>query len=155
MEPAGEDSIRGRVRDGRRRNGSARARPPRAPRWRALVPERVAEIEPPRRYRGRSTARRQISRMKRVGLAILAAWLAWPVAGSAHDVPDLVNVAVFFKPENGRLQVLVRVPSNAFIDFQFPVLDATWLDLSESEAIAAAAVKVWVADRLSLFENRS
>ena len=42
-----------------------------------------------------------------------------------HDVPDLVRVAVFFKPENGRLQVLVRVPSNAFIDFQFPVLDAT------------------------------
>ena len=91
--------------------------------------------------------------MKRIGLAILAAWLAWPVAVSAHDVPDLVNVAVFFKPENGRLRTLVRVPSNAFIDFQFPVLDATWLDLSESEAIAAEAVKVWVADRLSLFEN--
>jgi hypothetical protein len=91
--------------------------------------------------------------MKRIGLAILAAWLAWPVAVSAHDVPDLVNVAVFFKPENGRLRMLVRVPSNAFIDFQFPVLDATWLDLSESEAIAAEAVKVWVADRLSLFEN--
>lgn len=91
--------------------------------------------------------------MRRIGLAMLAAWLAWPVAVSAHDVPDLVNVAVFFKPENGRLQMLVRVPSNAFIDFQFPVLDATWLDLSESEAIAAEAVKVWVADRLSLFEN--
>ena len=91
--------------------------------------------------------------MRRIGLAILAAWLAWPVAVSAHDVPDLVNVAVFFKPQNGRLQILVRVPSNAFIDFQFPVLDATWLDLSQSEAIAAAAVKVWVADRLSLFEN--
>ena len=91
--------------------------------------------------------------MRRIGLAMLAAWLAWPVAVSAHDVPDLVNVAVFFKPENGRLQMLVRVPSNAFIDCQFPVLDATWLDLSESEAIAAEAVKVWVADRLSLFEN--
>jgi len=91
--------------------------------------------------------------MRRIGLAIVAAWLAWPVAVSAHDVPDLVNVAVFFKPEHGRLQALVRVPSSAFIDFQFPVLDATWLDLSQSEAIAAAAVKVWVADRLSLFEN--
>ncbi len=91
--------------------------------------------------------------MRRIGLAILAAWLAWPVAVSAHDVPDLVKVNVFFKPENGRLQILVRVPSNAFIDFQLPVLDATWLDLSESEAIATEAVKVWVADRLSLFEN--
>jgi hypothetical protein len=91
--------------------------------------------------------------MRRIGLAILAAWMAWPAAVSAHDVPDLVNVAIFFKPQNGRLQMLVRVPSNAFIDFQFPVLDATWLDLSVSEAIAAAAVKVWVADRVSLFEN--
>jgi hypothetical protein len=91
--------------------------------------------------------------MRRIGLAFLAAWLAWPVAVSAHDVPDLVKVTVFFKPENGRLQMLVRVPSNAFIDFQFPVLDATWLDLSESEAIAAEAVKVWVADRVSLIEN--
>ena len=91
--------------------------------------------------------------MRRIGLAMLAAWLAWPVAVFAHDVPDLVKVTVFFKPENGRLQMLVRVPSSAFIDFQFPVLDATWLDLSESEAIAAAAVRVWVADRVSLFEN--
>ena len=91
--------------------------------------------------------------MRRIGVAILAAWMAWPAAVSAHDVPDLVNVAIFFKPQNGRLQMVVRVPSNAFIDFQFPVLDATWLDLSVSEAIAAAAVKVWVADRVSLFEN--
>src|ERR1051325_3101929 len=49
--------------------------------------------------------------------------------------------------------MLIRVPSNAFIDFQFPIVDATWLDLSTSEAIAAEAVKVWVADRLALFEN--
>jgi hypothetical protein len=91
--------------------------------------------------------------MRRIGLALLAAWLAWPAAVSAHDVPDLVNVTVFFKAEHGRLRMLVRVPSNAFIDFQFPILDATWLDLSTSEAIAAEAVKVWVADRLSLFEN--
>ncbi|HXD20431.1 MAG TPA: hypothetical protein VN654_25620 [Vicinamibacterales bacterium] len=91
--------------------------------------------------------------MRRIGLAMLAAWLAWPAAVSAHDVPDLVKVTVFFKPENGRLRMLVRVPSNAFIDFQFPILDATWLALSESEAIAAEAAKVWVADRLSLFEN--
>jgi len=91
--------------------------------------------------------------MKRIGLALFALWLTSPVAVFAHDVPDLVKVAVFFKPENGRMQVLVRVPSNAFIDFQFPILDATWLDLSESEAMATEAVKVWVADRLSLFEN--
>jgi len=91
--------------------------------------------------------------MKRIGLAVLALWLTSSAAAFAHDVPDLVKVAVFFKPANGRMQVLVRVPSNAFIDFQFPILDATWLDLSESEAIATEAVKVWVADRLSLFEN--
>ena len=78
-------------------------------------------------------APRQISRMKRIGLAILSGVAG--VAGQVnHDVPDLVNVAVLFKPENGRLRTLRRVPSNAFINFQFPVLDATWLDLSESEA---------------------
>jgi hypothetical protein len=91
--------------------------------------------------------------MKRIGLAMFALWLTSSAAVFAHDVPDLVKVAVFFKPAAGRMQVLVRVPSNAFIDFQFPILDATWLDLSESEAIATEAVKVWVADRLSLFEN--
>lgn len=91
--------------------------------------------------------------MKRITLAMFAIWLAWPVALFAHDVPDLVKISVFFKPEPGRMQVLVRVPSNAFIDFQFPMLDATWLDLSESESIAAEGVRVWVADRLSLFEN--
>ncbi|HEX7797550.1 MAG TPA: hypothetical protein VF456_24475 [Vicinamibacterales bacterium] len=91
--------------------------------------------------------------MKRIGLALFAVWLTSSAAAFAHDVPDLVKVAVFFKPANDRMQVLVRVPSNAFIDYQFPILDSTWLDLSESEAIATEAVKVWVADRLSLFEN--
>jgi hypothetical protein len=68
------------------------------PRRRALVLERVAEIEPPGRHRGSSTTPQQIGRMKRIGLAISRR--GWRGRGSLRPRrPDLVKVAVFFKPE--------------------------------------------------------
>jgi hypothetical protein len=92
--------------------------------------------------------------MSRRRLAILAALMFWPLAVSAHDVPDRVKIAVFVRPENGRLLMLVRMPANALIDFLLPTLpDGNWLDLKNADSTAAAGANVWIADLLSLFED--
>jgi hypothetical protein len=92
--------------------------------------------------------------MTRRWLPILAALMFWPSALSAHEVPDRVKIAVFVRPEHGRLLILVRMPANALIDFLLPTLpDGNWLDLKNADSTAAAGANVWIADLLSLFED--
>src|ERR1700686_1225598 len=91
--------------------------------------------------------------MTRLWLAILAALMFLPSAVSAHEDPDRVKIAVFIKPENGRLLILVRLPANALIDFLLPTLpNGNWLDLANADSVAAAGTNVWIADMLSLHE---
>jgi hypothetical protein len=92
--------------------------------------------------------------MKRRRLALLPALLLWASVAAAHDVPDRVRVNVFVKPEHDRLLILVRMPANALIDFLFPTLPVgNWLDLTHARAVATEGANVWIADRLSLYEN--
>jgi hypothetical protein len=92
--------------------------------------------------------------MTRLVVAIIAALMIWPSAVSAHDVPDRVKIAVFVKPENGRLSILVRMPANALIDFLLPTLpDGNWVDLKNADSTAVAGANVWIADMLSLYED--
>lgn len=91
--------------------------------------------------------------MKRIGLVLLAALMLWPAAAAAHDVPDVVRISAFFRPENDRMRMLVRVPANAFIDFLFPMFEDGGLDLRAADSIAAQGAKVWIADVLTVYEN--
>jgi hypothetical protein len=91
--------------------------------------------------------------MKRIGLAIVTAVMLWPAIASAHDVPDVVRISAFFRPEHDRMVVLVRVPANAFIDFLFPMFEDGGLDLTVADSIAAQGARVWIADILRLYED--
>ena len=92
--------------------------------------------------------------MTRLLVALVAALMFWPSAVSAHEVPDRVKIAVFVKPEDGRLLILVRMPANALIDFLLPTLpDGNWVDLKNADSTAAAGANVWIADMLSLYEG--
>jgi len=88
-------------------------------------------------------------------LLILALLFApWSPNAVAHDVPDRVQVSIFLNPEPGRMVVLVRLPANALIDFLLPTLpDSNWLDLKNTDSVVNEAAKVWIADRLVLYED--
>jgi hypothetical protein len=86
-------------------------------------------------------------------LTLLTALLA-PMPAAAHEVPDDVTMRIYLKPANGKMQVLVRVPVNALIDFLFPTLgDTNFLDLPETNRQTADAARVWVADMLTIYEG--
>jgi hypothetical protein len=87
-------------------------------------------------------------------LLLLTASVLWPGAAAAHDVPDLVKIAVFVKPERDHLSILVRMPANALIDFLFPTLaDSNWVDLAHADSVAAEGARVWIADLLTLSQH--
>jgi len=86
--------------------------------------------------------------------AALAALILWPLAVSAHDVPDDVRIAAFLKPEGNRMTILVRIPANALIDILFPMIPGSnWLDLGRIDGFATEGARVWVADLLNLYEG--
>src|SRR5580704_9910255 len=92
--------------------------------------------------------------MNRRWSSFFAAMILWSSVASAHDVPDRVRVSVFVKPEHDRLLILVRMPANALIDFLFPTLSVgNWLDLANAGPVTTQGANVWIADRLSLYEN--
>src|SRR5579872_6751470 len=85
---------------------------------------------------------------------VTALLLLAPVVAVAHEVPDHVIMRVFLKPEHGKLQILVRIPSVALIDTLLPEQpDSTFLDLKATNAMALTPAQVWVADLLSIYEG--
>src|SRR5579862_1499166 len=94
--------------------------------------------------------------MKRAALATLAAFLLWPCAASAHDVPDDVKIKIFLHPEGNRMVILVRIPASALIDILFPMRnESDWLDLKPIDGYAMEGARVWVADLLSIYEGNT
>lgn len=85
---------------------------------------------------------------------LIALFVLCAAAARAHEVPDRVRIAVFVKPSGNELQLLVRMPANALIDFLLPTLDVgNWVDLAHAGDMAQQGAQVWIADMLLLSEN--
>ena len=75
---------------------------------------------------------------------------------SAHEIPNDVTVQTFFKPENQRLRLLVRVPLIAMRDMDYPKVgprNSELLDLARADKTLRDAATLWVADFLSVYED--
>lgn len=84
-------------------------------------------------------------------LLLIFAWLA-----SAHEVPDDVRIHVLAKPSGHKLQLIVRVPANAFIDNWFPTIPGTnYLDLAQTNPLLQGAAYTWVSDLISIDEGET
>jgi hypothetical protein len=87
-------------------------------------------------------------------LLFVAALTLWPTIAGAHDVPDRVRIDAFVKVDGGRVVLLIRVPANALIDYWFPTLPgAAWVDLPGAEGFATDGAKVWIADRVTVYDD--
>ena len=85
-------------------------------------------------------------------MTIALLWLA-PAAPLAHDIPSDVTVRAFVKPEGERLRLLVRVPLEAMLDVNFPLLGPGYLDLEGAERLLPDAAMLWLGQEIELFEN--
>ena len=84
--------------------------------------------------------------------------LAAPVVSSAarvHEIPASVTVLAIFKPESDRLRVLLRVPLESMRDFQFPVRDSVYLEVSRAQPLLIPAAKLWLLNYLEVYEGKT
>ena len=93
----------------------------------------------------------------RVRPALIAAALVGVAAigAAAHDIPTDVRINAFFKPAGDRLNLLVRVPLAAMIEVEYPTRGPGYLDLSNIDPALRAAIKVYLTDNITVYENGS
>jgi hypothetical protein len=72
---------------------------------------------------------------------------------SAHDIPADVTVQVFVKPEGAMAHLLIRVPIESMLDVDWPMRDATTLDLSRIEPFLREGSTLWLSDNIDFYEN--
>ena len=78
------------------------------------------------------------------------------LAGSpaaAHEIPTDVRMTMFVRPQADRLQVLVRVPLSAMREVDVPLRGPGYLDLERADAALRTAVRLWLTDNLTLYEE--
>lgn len=80
---------------------------------------------------------------------LLLGALLLPAAAKAHEIPARVAVRAWVVPRDTLLTVYVRVPLEAFRDFDFPLRDDGSLDFEGVRALLPDGARLWVADALA------
>jgi len=95
-----------------------------------------------------------MARLRRAATA-LAAILASivPLSVLAHDIPSDVRLNAFIKPEENRLELLIRLPMVALVEVEFPLRGQNYLDLAHADEALHGAAKLYVMDAITLYEN--
>jgi hypothetical protein len=86
-------------------------------------------------------------------VALVAATLGAPRSAGAHEIPTDVVIQAWLKPEDERLNLLVRVPLEAMRDLTFPTTGPGYLDLAASERMLEDAAQIWNANGIELYEG--
>lgn len=86
-------------------------------------------------------------------MALLAWLLLCSVPAMSHDLPGKVNVLVYVKPQGEQLQVLVRVPTDALTEVQFPLRDQGFLALERTDDAINDAVRMYLTPYLHFYAD--
>jgi HupE / UreJ protein len=81
-------------------------------------------------------------------LACVIGLQAW-----AHEIPNDVKINSFFKPAGDRAYLLLRVPLAAMAEAEYPTRGPGYLDLSRANDALRGAIKLYLTDNITVFEN--
>jgi HupE/UreJ protein len=85
----------------------------------------------------------------------LAALLVCTIAfgARAHEIPNDVKIAAFFKPAGERAYLLMRVPLAAMVEVEYPTRGPGYLDLPRADEALRGAIKLYLTDNITVLEN--
>ncbi|MCY3773820.1 MAG: HupE/UreJ family protein [Gemmatimonadetes bacterium] len=103
---------------------------------------------------GRGAAASQVATRVLLFLAIAGFMAAVPVTGAyGHDIPRDITIQAFVKPEGQSLRLLVRVPLEAMLDVNFPLVGPGYLDLARADESLNDAAMLWIGQEVSIYED--
>ena len=91
--------------------------------------------------------------MRRTSAIVVALVLLLPSWPEAHEIPADVTVHAFVAPEGNTLRLLIRVPLFSMREFDFPVVDPGYLQISEADDLIRVAAQQWIGDYVRLYEG--
>jgi len=91
--------------------------------------------------------------MRRTSAIVVALVLLLPSWPEAHEIPADVTVQAFVAPEENTLRLLIRVPLFSMREFDFPVVDPGYLQISEADDLIRVAAQQWIGDYVRLYEG--
>jgi hypothetical protein len=71
----------------------------------------------------------------------------------AHDLPGKLTILMYVKPQNERLDVLLRVPMEALTEVQFPLRGPGYLDLEQADRALLDAAHIYMTENMRFFAN--
>jgi hypothetical protein len=88
-------------------------------------------------------------------ITALATVVASTVAldATAHEIPADVRLKAFVKPAGDRLELLIRVPTVALVEVEFPMRGQTYLDMTRVNEALHSATKLYLTDNITVYEN--
>ena len=91
--------------------------------------------------------------LRHLGGLLAAMLLLAGAPTAAHEIPTDVRMTMFVRPQADRLQLLIRVPLAAMQEVDVPLRGPGYVDLERADAALHTAVRLWLADNLSLYEE--
>jgi len=95
----------------------------------------------------------KVRAMRRTSAIVVALVLLLPSWPEAHEIPADVTVQAFVAPEGNTLRLLIRVPLFSMREFDFPVVDPGYLQISEADDLIRVAAQQWIGDYVRLYES--
>lgn len=90
----------------------------------------------------------------RLATALIALLVcAFAFGARAHEIPNDVKIAAFFKPTGDRATLLLRVPLAAMVEVEYPTRGPGYLDLARADDALRGAIKLYLTNNIGVFEN--
>ena len=97
---------------------------------------------------------RFVALWRRMATALTASLVcAIAFSAGAHEIPNDVKIAAFFKPAGERAHLLMRVPLAAMVDIEYPTRGPGYLDLPRADDALRGAIKLYLTDNIAVLEN--
>ena len=77
-----------------------------------------------------------------------------PQKAISHEIPNVVVVKTFFKPQNNEANLLIRVPLEAMRDMNFPTFGPGYLDLEKTDQLILDAAEIWLGNFVDVYEDK-
>jgi hypothetical protein len=86
-------------------------------------------------------------------LALLALVAAFVSGAAAHDVPTDIRINAFVKPIGNRLELLMRVPTAAIQEIEFPLRNQGLIVVSRADDALRNAARMYLIDNITITED--
>ena len=73
----------------------------------------------------------------------------------SHEIPNDVVVRTIIKPDEEKINLLIRVPLEAMRDMNFPITGPGYLELEKMPELTMDAAEIWLGNFIDIYEEKN